>query len=105
MRKPVALAVAAATVLVLAGCSDPGATTCDEYAAMTRNERSDLERDLLLANDLEPNDLGNMTGVRDALNNFCGTTGIALLVGDTEEASRNHTEPLTDAVDWDSSYW
>lgn len=105
MRLYAVAAITALTVLPLTGCSDPGATSCDEYAAMGWDERSSFERDLLISHDLEPNDLGNMTGVRDAINNFCGTTGIGTVAGGTENATQNHSEPVNGAIDWDSSYW
>lgn len=102
-----AKSVLTATVVTLSltACSSAGGTSCNEYAAMDMNERISLERDLMSSKDLDPNDQGNVIGLRNALNNFCGTTGLRALRGEPEEASRNNSTPIEEAVDWDASYW
>lgn len=88
-------------VFVLSGCSNPGATTCDEYSALSSNEALQLEQDLLRANDLEPNNIGNSTGLRQQVASYCGIPG----TGMGFPATRNNSASIEDAVDWDSATW
>lgn len=104
-RHSITLMAGTALLLTLTACSSPGATTCSEYAALDWDERISLEQDLLSSKDLEPRDVGNTTGVRNAINNYCGTSGANVLQGGSEEATRNVSSPIEDAIDWDSSYW
>lgn len=97
--------MAAVSILLLTSCSDPGATTCDEYAAMSSGDRSSLERDLLTAHDLEPNHLGNTLGVAAALENFCGVEDNTLALPGSDTSSRNNSSTVDEAVDWNSSQW
>lgn len=100
-----ALALSMAAALSLAGCAAPGDTTCDEYAALSYEEQSQLERDLLRAHDLEPNSVGNSIGVRQNILSFCGLPGLNMVGGGTETATQNTSSPIEDAVDWESTSW
>lgn len=111
MRAPTLVGCRARAVLVftgltvaclsLTGCSNPGATTCDEYASKTRSERTAIEKALLEAHDLEPNAIGNALGVSQAINSYCGLNGIT----PQEKAKRNNANPLEKAVDWSAKSW
>lgn len=93
--------------MALAACAggNPGETTCDEYAAMTYNERSDLDESLLKAHGLDPNSISNIAGLNDAIAEFCGSHMGGVLVGQEDTATRNNSEPLENAVDWESDSW
>ena len=99
---PATLAALLALVVVsLTGCSNPGALTCDEYAAQSRSDRSATQRALLEAHDLEPHAMGNALGITQAINSYCGLTGIK----DKEAAKKNGSNPLDKAVDWSAARW
>jgi putative hemolysin len=93
------LAILAASSL--AACSNPGATTCDEYAAQTLGERHKTERALLEAHDLEPHAMGNALGISQAVNSYCGMVGIQ----DKETAKQNGSSQLENAVNWTAKRW
>lgn len=94
------LAILAATSLT--GCSNPGAMTCDEYAALTTGERLKVQRELLIAHDLEPNNMGNSLGVSQAVDSYCGLNGIS----DKEAAAKaNRKNPIENAVNWSAKRW
>lgn len=95
------LAALAVACMSLAGCSNPGATTCDEYAGKTYTERKAIEKALLEAHDLEPNAMGNALGITQAVNSYCGLNGITT----QEKAKRNNANPLEKAVDWSAKSW
>lgn len=98
------LAGAALTILMVAGltaCSNPGAITCDEYAAQSRSERNKTQNALLEAHDLEPNAMGNALGVSQAIHSYCGMLGIQ----DKETAKQNGSSPLESAVNWSAKRW
>ena len=97
----VVLFLTVAAVVGLAGCANPGATTCDEYAAKSRSERMATEKALLEAHDLEPNAIGNAIGIGQAVDSFCGLNGIT----DNEAAKKNGSSPLEKAVDWTATKW
>lgn len=88
-------------VVCLPGCSNPGATTCDEYAAQSRSDRLATEKALLEAHDLEPLAMGNALGLSQAINSYCGLIGIQ----DKEAAKKNGGSPLDKAVDWSAAQW
>ncbi|MFC9419866.1 hypothetical protein, partial [Bacillus mobilis] len=69
-------AVAIVAAASLTSCSNPGAMTCDEYAALSTGERLKVERELLIAHDLEPNNMGNSLGVSQAVDSYCGLNGV-----------------------------
>ena len=99
---PATLAALLALVVVsLTGCSNPGALTCDEYAAQSRSDRSATQKALLEAHDLEPNAMGNALGISQAINSYCGLTGIK----DKEAAKKNGSNALDKAVDWSAARW
>lgn len=101
-RKAATVAAFLALAFVsLSGCSNPGAVTCDEYAAQSRSEKSATQKGLLEAHDLEPNAMGNALGVSQAINSYCGMTGIK----DKEAAKKNGSNPLDKAVDWSAKQW
>jgi hypothetical protein len=91
----------ALAVVCLPACSDPGATTCDEYAAQSRSDRLATEKSLLEAHDLEPKAMGNALGISQAIDSYCGLTGIK----DKEAAKKNGGNPLDKAVDWSAKRW
>ena len=90
---------AAAALTGLAACSSVGSKTCSQYASMSLGDRLSVQRDLLGEHDLDISSIGNMTGVSEALDSYCGVSNY----GST--ASKNSTSPLDQAVDWDSKYW
>lgn len=94
-------ALLALAVVSLSGCSNPGALTCDEYAAQSRSERTATQKGLLESHGLEPKALGNALGVSQAINSYCGMTGIK----DKETAKENGSRPVDNAVDWSAKQW
>lgn len=104
MRRRLSAVVAALLLAGLAaGCSDPGATTCEEYGALSYNERDKVLKDLLVAHRLEPHHVGNNLGLMQSVDTFCGTYTSVLT---TDHApTQNLSRPIDDAVDWDSETW
>ncbi|MFC9352895.1 hypothetical protein [Arthrobacter sp. NPDC057013] len=103
-RRSRTLGVSALIILTasgLAACSNPGATTCDEYAAQSRSERNKTQEALLEAHDLEPNAMGNALGISQAIHSYCGMLGIQ----DKEAAKQNGSSPLENAVNWSAKRW
>ena len=98
-QRLIASVCAAAALTGLAACSSVGSKTCSQYASMSMGDRLSAQRDLLREHDLDTSSIGNMTGVSEALDSYCGASSY----GST--ASKNSTSPLDQAVDWDSQYW
>ncbi|MGJ3191240.1 hypothetical protein [Paenarthrobacter sp. FR1] len=94
-----ALLAIASTSLV--GCSDPGATTCDEYAALSYSERQKTEKALLEAHNLETRNLDNMLGLSEALSKYCGVYSFK----GNDKARSNGSATLEKAVNWSSKKW
>ncbi|GAA2145760.1 hypothetical protein GCM10009825_38770 [Arthrobacter humicola] len=99
---PAALAVltAIASTMLLSGCNGAGSTTCDQYAAQSFNDRQSTERALLSAHDLDQNSIGNTMGLLNALNSYCGVSGLG-----SEKAGQNGSSPLDKAVNWSAKNW
>ena len=66
---------------------------------MSMGDRLSAQRDLLREHDLDTSSIGNMTGVSEALDSYCGVSSY----GST--ASKNLTSHLDQGVNWDSEYW
>lgn len=94
------LAVAIAATILLSGCNSAGSTTCDQYAAQSFNDRQSTERALLAAHDLDQNSIGNTMGLLNALNSYCGVSGLG-----SEKAGQNGSSTLDKAVDWSAKNW
>ena len=90
---------AAAALTGLAACSSVGSKTCSQYASMSLGDRLSVQRDLLGEHDLDISSIGNMTGVSDALDSYCGVSSY----GST--ATKNSSSQIDQAVDWESRYW
>ena len=107
-RKPKLVTVVFAVLVLplLAGCSNPGATTCDEYAAMDNAKRQSTEKALLKAHDLDTSAIGNSLGVTAALGSYCGVSGnaIAGLPG-SMAATQNNDSAIDNATDWTATNW
>lgn len=90
----------------LAGCSNPGATTCDQYAAMSNKDRQSTERGLLSAHHLEQLSVSNSVGLTQDIDAFCRVLDniIPGLPGSTA-ATKNNSMPIDKAVDWSKSTW
>lgn len=86
---------------VLAGCSNPGALTCDEYAAQPFSERKKIEKSLLEAHNLETLNLDNTLGLQQALSKFCGVYSFK----GSDKAGANGSSPIDKAVNWSSKKW
>ncbi|WP_416417172.1 hypothetical protein [Paenarthrobacter aromaticivorans] len=86
---------------VLVGCSNPGALTCDEYAAQTFSERKKIEKSLLEAHNLETLDLDNMLGLQQALSKYCGVYSFQ----GSDKAGSNGSSSIDKAVKWSSKRW
>lgn len=95
------LALLAIASTSLVGCSDPGATTCDEYAALSRGERQKTEKALLEAHNLETRNLDNMLGLSEALSNYCGVNSLK----GNDKARSNGSNSLEKAVNWSAKKW
>jgi hypothetical protein len=93
--------LAVAALGSLTGCSNAGATTCDQYAGKAYSDRHSTSKALLEEHDLEPNSVGNTVGLIKALDSYCGLSG-GLQPG---TASRNGSRPLSDAVNWSAKNW
>lgn len=91
---------------VLAGCSNAGGTTCDEYAAMDNSGRQSTEKGLLRAHNLDTDALGNSLGVTAAIDSYCGVLDnvIAGLPG-SEAATQNNDSAIENATDWTATNW
>ncbi|MBT8162571.1 MULTISPECIES: hypothetical protein [Arthrobacter] len=100
--RPAALTtiVGIAAALILSGCNGAGSTTCDQYAAQSFSQRQSTERDLLTAHDLDQNSVGNTLGLLNALNSYCGVSGLG-----SEKAGQNGSSTLDNAVDWSAKNW
>ena len=98
-QRLIASVFAAAALTGLAACSSVGSKTCAQYASLSAGDRLSVQRDLLGEHDLNTSSLGNMTGVSDALDSYCGVSSY----GST--ASKNSSSTIDQAVDWDSKYW
>ncbi|TFD13139.1 hypothetical protein [Cryobacterium sp. TMT4-10] len=107
-RKP-KLVTVAFTVLVLpllAGCSNPGATTCDEYAAMDNASRQSTERALLKAHNLDTGTIGNSLGVTAALDSYCGVSDNVIAgLPSSKAATQNNDSAIDNATDWTATNW
>ena len=90
---------AAAALTGLAACSSVGSKTCSQYASMSLGDRLSVQRDLLGEHDLDTSSMGNMTGVSEALDSYCGVSSYA------STATKNSSSKIDQAVDWDSEYW
>ena len=90
---------AAAALTGLAACSSVGSKTCSQYASMSLGDRLSVQRDLLGEHDLDTSSLGNMTGVSEALDSYCGVSSFG------SSATKNSRSTIDQAVDWDSKYW
>ncbi|WP_159620912.1 hypothetical protein [Ruania rhizosphaerae] len=102
-RVGAALGAVAVTAAALTGCSSSGGeTTCTEYWEMESSDRTSTIRSMLSAHDLEPSDVGNLTGAKDNVRDFCGMGNLEL---NLQPPSQNHDEPIENGVDWDSPYW
>lgn len=98
----VAAALALLTSVSLTSCSNPGSMTCDQYAGLSTSERLKVQKELLVAHDLEPNAMGNALGVTQAVNSYCGLNGIT----DKEPAAKaNRNSPLENATNWSATRW
>jgi hypothetical protein len=100
-RSALVLLLALGASGTLAGCSDPGAITCDEYAAQPFSERKKTEKALLEAHNLETLNLNNTLGLQTALSNFCGVYGFQGM----DKARSNGSKPIDTAVNWASNKW
>lgn len=94
------LLVGMAATLLLSGCNGAGSTTCDQYAGQSFNDRQSTERALLAAHDLDQNSIGNTMGLLNALNSYCGVSGLG-----SEKAGKNGSSTLDKAVDWSAKNW
>lgn len=90
----------------LAGCSNPGATTCDQYAAMSNKDRVSTEDGLLAAHHLQQLSVSNSVGLTQDIDRFCGVLDniIAGLPGSTK-ATQNNSVSIDKAVDWTKTTW
>ncbi|WP_075365038.1 hypothetical protein [Desulfosporosinus metallidurans] len=108
MNKATTAAVLALLIAapMLISCSNPGATTCDQYAAMPSAARRDVEKQLLQSHNLEDVNLGNALGVTKSIDNFCGCSDniIAGLPSSTR-ATKNNSSSIDKAVDWSAKRW
>ena len=82
--------VLVASSVFLAGCSDAGGTTCEEYNAQGIGAQGETLGDLLREHDLDPNDVGNIQGVTQAVTSLCLSDPSAT---------------LDEATDWESDTW
>jgi hypothetical protein len=98
-QRLIASICAAAALTGLVACSTVGSKTCSQYASMSMGDRLSAQRDLLREHDLDTSSIGNMTGVSEALDSYCGVSSY----GST--ASKNLTSQLDQGVNWDSEYW
>jgi hypothetical protein len=98
-QRLIASVCAAAALTGLAACSSAGSKTCSQYASMSFGDRLSLQRDLLGEHDLDTASMGNMTGVSEALDSYCGVSSYA------STGTKNSSSPIDQAVDWDSKYW
>jgi signal transduction histidine kinase len=91
---------------MLAACANPGATTCDQYAALSRSERGDVESALLKAHNLEVYSVSNALGITQAIDKYCGVQDNAFgpMPGSTK-ATLNNSSPIDQAVDWSTKKW
>ncbi|MDP9905606.1 hypothetical protein [Arthrobacter bambusae] len=94
------LAIAIAATILLSGCNSAGSMTCDQYAAQSFNDRQNTERALLSAHDLDQNSIGNTVGLLNALNSYCGVSGLG-----SEKARQNGSSTLDKAVNWSAKNW
>ena len=94
---------AAATAVVLTGCSSTGSMTCSEYGDLDASGRQSALNSLLREHDLETLDAFNQIGLEENVDQFCG---ISTSFGDdVEPATQNLDRPLDESTDWDSQYW
>lgn len=70
---------------------------------MSHDDRQDTLRSLLKSHSLEPDHFANQLGVQEAVDNFCGSTTNEIF-GDKPD-TKNSTQPIDNAVNWDSPYW
>ena len=91
-------------VTLAAACSSPVTTTCDEYAAMSFGEQSEVEDAMLGNHGLDTRNLENALGLSENIDAFCGISGIDGVL-DGAKATQNNTSPIESAVDWDSDSW
>lgn len=91
---------------VLAACSSPGSTTCDQYAAMSNDKRDSTEDALLSAHDLKVLSATNKVALTQKIDQFCGVSDnvIAGMPG-SDKATRNNSMPIDKAVDWSKKTW
>lgn len=89
---------------MLVACSNPDATTCDQYAAMSTTGRRDVESSLLKAHNLDVYSVSNVLGVTQAIDSYCGVEDYVLSSGSTK-ATQNNNSPIDRAVDWSAKHW
>lgn len=92
-----ALAACVVLITALSACAGGGAVTCRHYGDTALTARGKLLTDLLRAHDLDTADPGNVLGVTNAVNAFCGTYGAV--------ARDNLERSIDEAVDWSSPSW
>jgi hypothetical protein len=74
----------------LAGCSNAGGTTCEQFNAQDVSTQTGTLHNLLTEHDLEPSDYGNVQGVTAAVSALCGS---------------NSSATLDEATDWNAATW
>ena len=84
----------------IAGCSSVGNTKCSEFANQSFSERQSTMDSLLDAHNLKQSSVSNTLGLMNALNTFCGTSGLG-----HETAKKNADLSIDKAVDWSSKTW
>lgn len=72
---------------------------------MSYTERTDVERQLLNAHNLDPNSVSNSVGVAENIQAFCGLGALDAYVEGSKPASSNISASIEDAVDWESDSW
>ncbi|ABM07727.1 hypothetical protein [Paenarthrobacter aurescens] len=99
---PVVMVLAAVMAVgIMAGCSNPGTATCDEYASQPYSERKKTVKALLEAHNLETISVSNTLGLQQALSKYCGVYGF----NTTDKAGSNGSSPIDKAVNWASEKW